>query len=298
MINTSQEPVYPIYQHLLPLVERQTGKVLGFFLCPHTQFTFSGKQTVWQDKPPVDVSCVTNPKQFSRSKGRFFQYMAIVTDKGHFPPISREHFVPAKDVSVMSLWQANKAWTRHAISYGLYTGLVRGFFDTIREYERAHTRNEDYVDPELPDDSDTGDSETDFRGYPVKPLYVTLTVEDSNLVHEFDYLDVEWLAEYHKALVNAGFEDNAPLAVEVAETPKCFKASLFSGVMSPSGLTEGTEPTQSAIPSMLRLLRLRTPSVGVYKTKLMVTAPLCSYAFYIVVAVLPTKAVPAENPLP
>lgn len=254
MINT-KEPLYkPVFQHLVPVLVRETSRVLGFVPTAYTMFLRAGTYVLWTGGPAISLECVTQPRSFVNHGLKLVQYLAIVYDQAEINKrFNLKGFisVESQQRQYQAQWISIKPGAYKLYDLGVFAYFATGVWDTSSDYERAHTKNEDY----------NGNAENmQKEGY---SLNWCLKLSLDRFSGVYDYVDTDWLKLFHSSLAKRNMSDT-PISAKIVEYPETnsLKISLLGSVIE-AGTSE--KYPNSVLPNILQIMRLRDLQADVYK---------------------------------
>ena len=247
MPDFSQKPKKPLYQHILPVIIRDSGQVLGYVQIPYTKFTEVKKWTLWPKTEPILVECITSwPDK---------QMMVIALKSGELRKVQvLKNYTPVKTMRYTSIWRITKAQTVMEHSLGILSPLINGFlWDSEEDYIRNTSPNPEY------DEDGSSSSEGDKHYVDMK---WKISVSYNQFVEDYGFADLTWLEFFKKACAKKNI-DEVPLSVECIDHPQEVRVTFLYDVMQP------TETEK--VPALMRVLKLRNMDRGVYPYVIMIT---------------------------
>lgn len=241
MPDYSQQPKKPIYQHILPVIIRDSGQVLGYVQIPYTKFTCVKEWTFWPKTEPVLVECITSWSDK--------QMMVIALKQGEQRKVQLlKNYTSMKTMRYTSVWRITKAQTVMEHSLGALTPLINGFvWDSEADYIRNTSPNPDY--------DGSGDSEDPSNNKSHVDMKWKISVSYNQFVEDYGFADLTWLEFFKKACAKKGI-DEIPTSVECIDHPQETRVTFLYDVMQPTD--------QQTIPALMRVLKLRNIDKGVY----------------------------------
>ena len=253
MINT-KEPLYkPVFQHLVPVLVKETSRVLGFVPTAYTMFLQAGTYVLWTGGPAIQLDCVTQPRSFVNHGLRLVQYLAIVYSQTEINKrFNLKGFisVESKQRQYQAQWISIKPGAFKLYDMDIFEHFATGVWDTSSDYERAHTKNEDF---------DSSSQTMNKEGY---KLSWCLKLSIDRFASEYDYVDADWLKLFHQSLAKKNLSDT-PISAHIEDYPdtNSLKISLLGSVIEAG--TSNQYPNNT-LPNILQIMRLHDLKVGVY----------------------------------
>ena len=254
MINTKEPLQKPVFQHLVPVLVRETSRVLGFVPTAYTMFLRAGTYVLWTGGPAISLECVTQPRSFVNHGLKLVQYLAIVYNQVEINKrFNLKGFisVESQQRQYQAQWISIKPGAYKLYDLGIFGHFATGIWDTSSDYDRAHTKNEDYID-----DSASMQKE----GF---NLSWCLKLSLDRFSSAYDYVDTDWLKLFHSSLAKRNTSDT-PISATITEYPETnnLKVSLLGSVIEAGS---STQYPNSTLPNILQIMRLRDLQAGVYK---------------------------------
>lgn len=253
MVNLKEDLLGPVFQHLVPVLVYETSRVLGFVPIKSTMFVRAGTYVLWANGPTVKLDCVTQPKQVVLHGNKKVQFLAIVyREKEINKRFNLKGFisVESKQRQYQAQWSSIKPGALKLYDVNIFKPFFTGTWDTSSDYDRAHTKNVDYVK-----------AEAENKG--VVNLNWCLHLSLDRFISDYDYVDTDWLKLFHASLEKKGLSDTLISArLENQDQLNSLKVSLMNDVI------EASQPVQRStqvLPSTLQLMRLHELQAGVQK---------------------------------
>ena len=243
MPDFSQKPKKPLYQHILPVIVRDSGQVLGYVQIPYSKFTEVKEWTLWPKTEPILVECLTSwPDK---------QMMVVALKPGELRKVQvLKNYTPVKTMRYTSIWRITKAQTVMEHSLGVLTPLINGFvWDSEADYIRNTSPNPDY------DGSGSGDDGNSDNKSHVDMKW-KISVSYNQFIEDYGFADLTWLEFFKKACAKKNINE-VPLSVECIDHPQETRVTFLYDVMQP------TETEK--VPALMRVLKLRNMDRGVYQ---------------------------------
>lgn len=275
MVNT-KEPLYkPVFQHLVPVLVRETSRVLGFVPTAYTMFLQAGTYVLWTGGPKIKLECVTQPRSFVNHGLRLIQFLAIIYDQKEINKrFNLKGFISAdaKQNQYQAQWISIKPGAFKLYDLGIFESFATGIWDTSSDYERMHTKNEDYAG----DDSASVNKE----GYKLN-WCLRLTID--RFTNDYDYVDCDWIKLFHESLAKKNLQDT-PIAASIVEYPEttALKISLLGSIIE-AGTSESYP--NNTLPNILQIMRLHDLQAGVYRFMLQVESRTKIYSIRVNVVI-------------
>ena len=254
MPDFSQKPKKPLYQHILPVIVRDSGQVLGYVQIPYTKFTEVKAWTLWPKTQPILVECLTSwPDK---------QMMVIALKQGELRKVQvLKNYTPAKTMRYTSIWRITKAQTVMELGLGALSPLINGFvFDSKEDYIRNTSPNPDY------DGSGSGSEDSDNKHY--IDMKWKISVSYNQFVEDYGFVDLTWLEFFKKACAKKNIEE-VPISIECIDHPQETRVTFLYDVMQPTD--------NEKVPALMRVLKLRNMDRGVYPYVIMITTEQTIY---------------------
>ena len=266
MINTKEPLQKPVFQHLVPVLVRETSRVLGFVPTAYTMFLRAGTYVLWTGGPAISLECVTQPRSFVNHGLRLVQYLAIVYNQAEINKrFNLKGFisVESQQRQYQAQWISIKPGAYKLYDLGIFEHFATGIWDTSSDYDRAHTKNEDYIDDSMTNQKD---------GF---NLSWCLKLSLDRFSSAYDYVDTDWLKLFHSSLAKRNTSDT-PISATITEYPETnsLKISLLGSVIEAGS---STQYPNSTLPNILQIMRLRDLQAGVYKFILCVESQIKVY---------------------
>ncbi len=253
-MNLSQEPKKAIYQHILPVLIKETGIVFGCVSIPYTRFVSVKEWNFWPKMGPTVIQCVTTPE------GK--QYMALVLSKFETRKVQLiTGFISTRDIDYVSVWRTTKAVTVHERSLGMLNALINHFtFDSEDDYIRNTEKRDDHIDK-----TEDGESTVVSK---CKDLKWKIKINHQEFCEDFGFSDVTWL-EFFKKSCSAKKIEDIPISVSCLQSPEGIKVSFIYDVLQ----AVDSEP----VPALMRLLKINHIDKGVYPCVIMIAGKKANY---------------------
>lgn len=253
MVNLKEDLVSPVFQHLVPVLVYETSRVLGFVPIKSTMFLRAGTYVLWTNGPAVQLDCVTQPKQVVLHGNKKIQFLAIVyKEKEINKRFNLKGFIStdSKQRQYQSQWISIKPGAYQLYDVNIFAPFFTGIWDTSSDYERAHTKNEDYAD-----NTESSMNSTNLNWCLKLPV--------TRFANDYDYIDSDWIKLFHMSLAKKNLVDT-PTDVQIVEYPEtnALKISLMNDVIEAG---QSSKHPNSTLPSTLQIMRLHELQAGVYK---------------------------------
>ena len=161
----------------------------------------------------------------------------------------------SKQRQYQSQWISIKPGAYQLYDVNIFAPFFTGTWDTSSDYERAHTKNEDYVDKTESSMNNTN-------------LNWCLKLPVTRFANDYDYIDSDWIKLFHTSLAKKNLSDT-PIDAQIVEYPEtnALKISLMNEVIEAG---QSSKYPNSVLPSTLQIMRLHELQAGVYKFVLQV----------------------------
>lgn len=252
MPDFSQQPKKPLYQHILPVIIKDSGIVLGYVQIPYTKFTEVKEWTLWPKTQPILVECVTSwPDK---------QMMVIALKQGELRKVQLlKNYTPIKTTRYTSVWRITKAQTVMEHSLGVLSPLINGFlWDSKEDYIRNTSPNPEY-------DGSSSSSEGSKNYVDMK---WKISVSYNQFIEDYGFADLTWLEFFKKACAKKNINE-VPISVECIDHPQETRVTFLYDVMQPTD--------NEKVPALMRVLKLRNMDRGVYPYVIMITTEQTIY---------------------
>ena len=259
MVNLKEDLVSPVFQHLVPVLVYETSRVLGFVPIKSTMFMRAGTYVLWTNGPAIKLDCVTQPKQVVLHGNKKIQFLAIVyKEKEINKRFNLKGFisVESKQRQYQAQWISIKPGAFKLYDVNIFKPFFTGTWDTSSDYERAHSKNEDY------------DSNKEVENKNATSLNWCLRLSLDRFANDYDYVDTDWLKLFHASLQKKGLSDT-PIAARLENQDQLtsLKVSLMNEVIEAG---QSTSYPNQTLPSTLQIMRLHDLQAGVQKFMLIV----------------------------
>lgn len=261
MIDISKDLAKPVFQHLIPVLVLESGRVLGYVQTAYTMFMKSGKYKLWQDGFAVQLDCVTQHTTIGRdNKTRNAQYLAIVYKQHEINKrFTLKNFISAESQQrqYVSRWISIKSGALNLNDSAIFEYVLTGTMDTSADYENAYKKNFD-ESTELPIDKKAHHE-----------ISWCLKLPLSRFKEQYDYVSTDWLKMFYASLAKRNLQDT-PIRAELVPIDNIagIKTTLITPVLEASS---SADKTLSTLPSELQVMKLKqNVAQGIQKFMLIV----------------------------
>lgn len=261
MLNLSKDLAKPVFQHLIPVLVLESGKLLGYVQTAYTMFLKAGKYTLWQDGFPVQLYCVTQHTTIGRdNRTRNAQYLAIVYKQHEINKrFTLKNFisVESQQRQYVSYWISIKSGAFNQHDPAMFEYVLTGIMDSSADYENAYKKNFDET-IELPIDKKAHHE-----------ISWCLKLPLSRFKEQYDYVSADWLNMFYTSLEKRNIKDT-PVRAELIQIDNIdgIKTTLLTPVLEAS---TSVSNTLSTLPSELQVMKLKqNVAQGIQKFMLVV----------------------------